>query len=114
MRTGVPLFLLNWNAPLASMLVKALIVRSSVLIWPLPRIPTQWHPATKAMHAARNTIVIFFMGNLPPVNTMQQRPALDSRICGLLHNLQFHRVYQDIVNVELCAIIARHTAIVRP
>src|SRR4029453_4971757 len=60
------------------MLAKAPIVRSSVLILPLPRIPTHRHPATRTTQA-KNKVVIFFIGNMPPVIRMQRAFGLDSR-----------------------------------
>src|ERR1700758_4949695 len=62
-KVGGPFCQLITNAPLASMLAKASILRSSILICPLPRTPGNQHPATRARHPARNAIVIFFMRN---------------------------------------------------
>jgi hypothetical protein len=44
--------------------VKVLIVRSSVVMCPLPRIPTHRHPTASTTHAAKNGKMIFFMGNM--------------------------------------------------
>src|SRR6266850_6320373 len=79
-RAGGPLCHSISNAPLASISVKVLIVRSSVLMWPLPRIPTHRHPTASTTHAAKNTKMIFFMGDMILLVTMQRRLALDSRI----------------------------------
>src|SRR6266496_902937 len=78
-RAGDPLCHSISNAPPASISVKALMVRSYVLISPLPRTPTHRHPEAKAMQTVRNTIVIFFMGKMISLVTMQRRLALDSR-----------------------------------
>src|SRR4029434_10252494 len=86
------------HAPLARMLAKALIVRSSVLILPLPRIPTHRHPATTTTQA-KNKMVIFFIGNVPPVIRMQRAFGSDSRkFCGFGKSLD----YKAVVATALC------------
>jgi hypothetical protein len=60
--------------------VNALTVRSSVLLCPLPRIPTHRHPTASTTHAAKNTKMIFFMENMTLLVTMQLGLALDSRL----------------------------------
>ena len=76
-RLGGPLCHSIVKAPLASILANALTGRSSVLIWPLPRIPTQWHPAADTTHVARKAIVIFFM-NIISLVTMLRGVVSDS------------------------------------
>src|SRR5262250_416897 len=46
------------------MFTKALTVRSSVLIFPLPRIPIHRHPAAKTRNVATNATVIFLIKNI--------------------------------------------------
>src|SRR6266550_3940633 len=75
-RLGGPLCHSIVKAPLVSILANALTGRSFVLIWPLPRIPTQWHPAADTTHVAR-TIVIFFM-NIISLVTMLRGVVSDS------------------------------------
>src|SRR5262249_25464643 len=108
-KVGGPFCQLITNAPLASMLAKASILRSSILIWPLPRTPGNQHPATRARHPARNAIVIFFMrnrillfrcgGGSVWIQKNQGREISRSLHGGLetsapcsFHNLQFHCV----------------------
>src|SRR5436190_23222987 len=78
-RAGAPFCHSISNAPLASILAKALIVRSSVLILPLPRIPIHRQPATRTRQAATTEMVIFFIRNMPSVIVMRQKAHLDSR-----------------------------------
>src|SRR5207248_7602102 len=69
------------NAPLASIFVKAPTVRSSVLILPLPRIPTQWQLERRTTTTAKIDKRFFFITEFGS-SWMHGQGILDSIILG--------------------------------
>jgi len=68
---------------------KALLVRSSVLILPLPRMPIHRQPAVTTTHAATSKMVILFMKNMLSFITMRHGVTLDSvKFCYLIALLE--------------------------